>query len=153
MQYKASISWARGSQAFDPKSFDRSHQIQFGNNLSIQASSAPEFSGRADLPNPEELFIASIASCYMLTFLYYAAVEGLGVDLYTTEAAGTLAKNSEGQMAVTEVIIKPQITFKDNAAPESFLFERLIKKAHDYCFITSSVKTKVKIESQQFSIS
>lgn len=148
MQYISNISWKRHDLPFNAKSYDRTHQIAFGGGLSIDASSAPEFLGKAELPNPEELFTASISSCFMLTFLYWAAMKGLVIDEYSAEAVGTLAKNTEGKMAVTEVILKPSVTFHENKNPEPSLLEELFKKAHENCFISSSVKTKVSVQAK-----
>lgn len=152
MQYNARINWQRKALPFDAKSFDRTHKIYFGSGLSIEASSAPEFLGRADLPNPEELFTASISSCFMLTFLYWAAAEGLQVDEYTDEAIGILAKNPEGKMAMTEVILKPKVTFTKSKNVEPEKLNALLKKAHDNCFISSSVKTKIIVKSDQLAV-
>ena len=145
MQYISHINWTRNNKSFEVKTYDRTHQIKLGNNLSFDASSAKEFAGNAELPNPEELFTASISSCFMLTFLYWAAMKGLVIDEYAAEAVGTLAKNSEGKMAMTEVTIKPRIAFQNNVMPDKNLLDELYKKAHDNCFISSSVKTEVKI--------
>jgi organic hydroperoxide reductase OsmC/OhrA len=143
MHYTSTITWKNNSDtSFNPK-YDRTHDIQFGGGSSISASSAPEYLGNAKLPNPEELFTASLSSCFMLTFLYLAATKGLMIEKYSAEASGTLAKNAEGKMAMTEVVIKPVITFQDNKQPEAGVLEDLFKKAHDNCFISSSVKTKV----------
>jgi organic hydroperoxide reductase OsmC/OhrA len=145
MQYTANISWNRNNIPFNTKSFDRTHTIQFASGTSIQASSAPEFAGNATLPNPEELFIASISSCFMLTFLYWAAMKNLNIDAYKAEAIGTLAKNAEGKMAVTEVVLKPTVTFQDNQSVDADVLNELFKKAHENCFISCSVKTKVVV--------
>lgn len=148
MQYTSTITWDRQDVPFTVKTYDRTHRIAFGGGSTIEASSAPEFLGKAALPNPEELFTASISSCFMLTFLYWAAMKGLVIDKYRAEAVGTLAKNAEGKMAVTEVILKPTITFQDNKNPDAGVLEELFKKAHDNCFISSSVKTTVKVEAK-----
>ncbi len=147
MEYKSHVSWQRGPAAFNAKSYDRTHNVNFGGGLGISASSAPEFLGKAELPNPEELFTASISSCFMLTFLYWAALKGLIIDEYQAEAVGTLAKNAEGKMAITEVVIKPSITFHENKQPDAAVLDELFKKAHDNCFISSSVKTKVTVQA------
>jgi organic hydroperoxide reductase OsmC/OhrA len=145
MQYTSKIQWKHQADApFNAKSYDRTHEITFGGGSMISASSAPEFLGKAALPNPEELFTASLSSCFMLTFLYLAAMKGLVVHDYQAEAVGQLAKNSEGKMAMTEVVIKPSISFQEN--PEPAVLEELFKKAHEQCFISSSVKTKVTIK-------
>jgi organic hydroperoxide reductase OsmC/OhrA len=146
MQYTARINWKRTTTPFNTKTFDRTHQIQFGGGGTLEGSSAPEFLGKAELANPEELFTASISSCFMLTFLYWAATKGITIDDYSAEATGILAKNAEGKMAMTEVILKPKITFHDNKVPEQAVLDELFKKAHDNCFISCSVKTTVTIQ-------
>lgn len=146
MQYTSTINWERGSVPFTAKSYDRTHTVTFGGGESISCSSAPEFLGKAELPNPEELFVSSISSCFMLTFLYWAAMKGLNIDQYQAEAIGKLAKNEEGKMAMTEVTIKPSIMFHGNQQPDPAVMEELFNKAHANCFISCSVKTTVRVE-------
>lgn len=145
MQYKAHIEWQGNGSAFTAKTYDRTHEVTFGGGINVQASSAPEFLGKAELVNPEELFTASLNSCFMLTFLYVAAMSQVSIERYEAEAIGTLAKNEEGKMAMTEVVIKPRITFTDGKTPDEALLQSLYKKAHESCFISCSVKTKVVI--------
>lgn len=145
MQYISNVSWKRGTSPFTVKTYDRTHDIKLGGGFALSASSAPEFLGNARLPNTEELFTASISSCFMLTFLYWAAMKGLVIEDYQAEAVGTLAKDEEGKMAMTEVVIKPTIKFEGDKTPDDATLNELFKKAHDSCFISSSVKTKVKI--------
>lgn len=151
MQYSAFINWQRNNLPFDVKSYDRTHTIKLAGGSAFSASSAPEFLGNAALANPEELFTASLSSCFMLTFLYWAATKGLKLDQYSAEAVGTLSKNAEGKMAMTEVVIKPILTFENNQQPDAALLDELFKKAHEQCFISSSVKTKVTVLSEQLS--
>lgn len=148
MQYTSNITWKRNDVSFTVKAYDRTHTVSFPGGTSITTSSAPEFLGKAELPNPEELFTASISSCFMLTFLYWAAMKGLVIDEYRAEAVGTLAKNEEGKMAMTEVVLKPSISFQGNHQPDAALLEELFKKAHDNCFISCSVKTKVSVQPE-----
>lgn len=152
MQYTSRIIWNRNSKPFDTKSYDRTHYIHLGSGFSIEASSAPEFAGNAQLPNPEELFISSISSCLMLTFLYLAAMKGWIIDEYNAEAVGILAKNQEGKMAVTEVTIKPKISFYENRSPDPNMLAEVFQKAHDHCFISSSVKSKIHLQPEIVSL-
>lgn len=147
MQYQADILWERNNKEFNAKSYDRTHQVNFAGGLQINASAAPEFLGNAALPNPEELFTAALASCFMLTFLYLAANKGLKIDSYQSKAVGKLNKNSEGKMAMTEVEIIPSLNFTDNTQPDKALLDELYKKAHEMCFISSSVKTNVVVKA------
>ena len=148
MQYTSTITWkGTPEKPFTAKTYDRTHEIHFGTGSKIDASSAPEFLGNPDLPNPEELFTAAISSCFMLTFLYWAAMKGLNIESYEAESVGTLSKNNEGKMAMTEILIKPKIIFAENTQPDDSLLNELFKKAHDNCFISCSVKTEIRIEA------
>lgn len=146
MQYTANIHWQRDVNTdFNAKSYDRTHDIHFGGGTACKASSAKEFLGKAELPNPEELFTAAISSCFMLTFLYLVATKNLVLDEYDANAIGTLAKNAEGKMAITQVVIKPKFRFHGQQ-PDANMLQELLKKAHEQCFISSSVKSTVLIE-------
>ncbi len=151
MQYTSHLSWNRGNVAFTPKTYDRTHSIRFGGGISIEGSAAPEFLGKAALVNPEELFVASISSCFMLTFIYLASTKNLVIDTYEAEATGTLGKNEEGKMAMTAVVLKPTITFEHGQQPDASLLQELFHKAHDNCFISCSVKTKVSVQHEAVS--
>ena len=56
----------------------------------IEASSAPEYRGRKELPNPEEALVAALSSCHMLTFLAIAARRRLVVERYDEDPARNL---------------------------------------------------------------
>lgn len=148
MQYTSHLTWNRGDAAFTPKTYDRTHTIRFGGGTTIEGSAAPEFLGKAALVNPEELFVSSISSCFMLTFIYLACSKNLIVNSYTAEAVGTLGKNAEGKMAMTEVVLKPVIMFDNDVEPDAAVLKDLFHKAHDMCFISCSVKTKVTVEHE-----
>jgi organic hydroperoxide reductase OsmC/OhrA len=144
MEYKSYLSWSLNQASFTPKTYDRTHEVRFGGGVTIEASSAPEFLGKANLPNPEELFVASIASCLMLTFIYIAATKGLTLTAYESESIGKLAKNTEGKLAVTEVLVRPTLQFEGDT-PSTELLHELFEKAHAQCFISNSVKATVTI--------
>lgn len=145
-QYKANITWDRNGREFTVKTYDRTYSISLGSSTSIKASAAPEFMGSPELANPEELFTASISSCLMLSYLHLAAMKNVIVNEYHSESIGTLSKNVEGKLAITEVVVKPRIIFQEEDKVSTALREELIKKAHATCFISSSVKTNVVIE-------
>lgn len=82
----------------------------------------------------------------MLTFLAIAAKKKFVVDRYVDEAAGTLEENGHGELAITRVVLKPQVTFEVGNEPDQVELERLHHSAHKHCFIANSVKTVVKVE-------
>src|SRR5688572_27133227 len=96
--------------------------------------------------DPEEAFVASIASCHMLWFLWEASRRGLRVDSYRDEAVGVMGKNPEGRMAVTRVTLRPHAVFGGGSAPGADVLRELHDVAHHECYIASSVKTEIGVE-------
>ena len=79
-EHRASIAWDRGEIDFGYESYSRDHTWSFEGGIEVSASAAPDFLGNASLVDPEEAFVASVASCHMLTFLALAARKRLVVD-------------------------------------------------------------------------
>lgn len=149
-EYKASVSWTRGSDAFTDLKFSRAHQWTFDGGVTVAASASPHvvrlpFS-RADAVDPEEAFVAALASCHMLTFLYLAAKQGYIVDAYDDIAAGVMTKNAKGKMFVSKVALRPAIVFAGAKQPSAADLDRLHRDAHEDCFIANSVLTEVVVE-------
>ena len=82
----------------------------------------------------------------MLTFLAIAAKKRLVVDGYLDEAVGTLARNADGKLAITRVVLRPEVGFSGNP-PSGEVCRQIHEKAHRACFIANSVKTAVTIEA------
>ena len=95
--------------------------------------------------DPEEAFIASLASCHMLFFVDFARRDGWLVDEYVDEAEGMLEKRADGKMAMTRVTLWPHVTWADRQPDEADMAD-LHHRAHEACFIANSVTTEVKIE-------
>jgi organic hydroperoxide reductase OsmC/OhrA len=114
--------------------------------VTIAASAAPEFRGDATRVNPEEAFVASLSSCHMLTFLAMAAKKRFSLDSYSDEAVGYLEKNEKGQLAVTRVVLRPQVQWSQGVSVSQSDLDSLHHQAHEGCFIANSVKTDVTVE-------
>src|SRR4051812_17775911 len=148
--YTAQISWHRDGQDFVGNRYSRRHLIRFDGGAEVVASSSPQLvpvplSDPAGV-DPEEAFVASLASCHMLWFLSTAARQGFCVERYTDNAQGVLARNSEGKMAMTEVTLHPEVLFSGPKQPTREQLDQLHHKAHEECYIANSVKTDVRCE-------
>lgn len=80
--------------------------------------------GNANLVDPEKAFVAALASCHMLTFLVIAARNRLVVDRYRDAALGFLEKKVNGKLAVTRVVLRPEVSF-GSRAPSAEGLERI----------------------------
>lgn len=126
----------------DPISFSRDLRVTVGLKT-LEMSSAPAFRGDAWRANPEQLFVASIAACQALTYLFVAAKNGIVVVGYSDEAEGWLAPTGR-TMHMSRVILRPHIVLQDGA--DAAKARELVDTAHTQCFIGRSVTTRVVIE-------
>ena len=144
-EHCATIHWERGEAEFTYEGYSRDHTWTFDGDVRVPASAAPDFLGTANRVDPEEAFVAALSSCHMLTFLAIAARKRLVVERYEDAAVGRMEKNAEGRLAVTEVRLRPRVTF-GGTPPARDVIERLHETAHQHCFIGNSVRTEVRVE-------
>jgi len=148
--YTATIRWKRGSDGdFAKGQYSRAHEWAFDGGAVVAASPSPHivpapWSDAAGV-DPEEAFVASLASCHMLFFVDFARRAGLLVDAYVDEAEGELGKRSDGRMAMTRVTLHPRVTW-GGTPPDAAAIADLHHRAHDACFIANSVTSEVRVD-------
>lgn len=146
----ASVHWQRGTDTFTDKHYSRRHSWHFDGGATVVASSSPHsvrlpYSDPSGI-DPEEAFVAALASCHMLWFLSFAAEAGWQVDNYRDDAIGVLARNTDGQLAMTTVTLRPCVSFGGARRPDAAERRRLHHEAHAACFIANSVKSELRCE-------
>lgn len=148
--HSAEITWNRNGQAFTDNRYSRAHSWAFDGGLKVAASSSPSVvplpMSDATAVDPEEAFVASLASCHMLWFLSLAAKQGLVVDSYVDSASGLMEKNIHGQLAITRVALAPRVRFGGANIPEAARHAALHHAAHEACFLARSVRTVIVVE-------
>ncbi len=148
-EYKATIKWQRTSPDFLKGRYSREHTWTFDGGVTVPASPSPHvvpapWSNPACV-DPEEAFVAAIASCHMLTFLFLASKQGFQIDRYEDEAVGTMTKNEKGVLWISSVALRPKIVFSGEKIPTTVDQEDLHHLAHEQCFIANSVKTEITV--------
>jgi organic hydroperoxide reductase OsmC/OhrA len=148
--YKATVRWTRADGApFTDNKYSRGHVWRFDGGVEVPASSAPQSVppplSRADAVDPEEAFVASLSSCHMLFFLWFAAKRGFVVDRYEDDAVGVMAKNERGKLFVSRVTLNPSIAFSGAKTPSLEDIADLHHRSHEECFIANSVRTEVVV--------
>jgi organic hydroperoxide reductase OsmC/OhrA len=144
-EHHAGVIWQRASEDFTYESYSRAHEMVFKGGIRLAGSSAPAFRGDADRVDPEEVYIASLSGCHMLTFLAICARRRLTVDSYHDEAMGMLDKDSDGKLWVTRVTLRPRVRFASGTAIDDAMLEHIHHQSHAECFIANSVKTHVTV--------
>ena len=147
----ATIAWQRDAgAAFTDNRYSRTHVWRFDGGAEVPASSSPRVVSTpmsdASAVDPEEAFVASLASCHMLWFLDLAARAGYRARRYEDAAFGVMAKNAQGRVAITEVTLRPRVVFDPAAQPSRDALDALHHAAHDQCFLAASVLTLIRVE-------
>jgi organic hydroperoxide reductase OsmC/OhrA len=145
-EHVASVRWERGGLEFSYDTYSRDHVWRFESGIEVQASANPIYLGSGKAVDPEEAFVASIASCHMLTLLAIAARKRLVVESYADRAVGVMSKNEQGRLAVTSVALHPEIAWAGEA-PADDVLARMHELAHQDCFIANSVRTTITVTS------
>jgi organic hydroperoxide reductase OsmC/OhrA len=149
-EYRAGVHWTRGDAPFTDNRFSRGHRWRFDGGVEVPASSSPQvvrvpLSVEAAV-DPEEAFVASLASCHLLWFLSLAARAGWRVDSYEDAATGVLGRNAAGRMAMLAVTLRPRVSFSGEKRPTRAELAALHERAHAECFIANSVTSEVRVE-------
>lgn len=148
--YTAEVLWLRNEGDFLGNRYSRRHLLRFDGGLEVAGSSSPQVVplplSDASALDPEEAFVASLASCHMLWFLSLAAGRGYCVDRYFDAAMGVMDRNADGKMAMTLVTLRPDVTFSGARQPTRAELDRLHHEAHENCFIANSVRTELRCE-------
>lgn len=149
--YLARVLWQRGeSEAFTDNRYSRRHRLLFDGGAEWAGSASPQVVppplSDASAVDPEEAFVASLASCHMLWFLSLAARQGYRVDRYDDEAAGVMALDAQGRLAMTVVTLRPRVVMGGSNQPTPTQLAQLHHEAHESCYIARSVKTEVRCE-------
>ncbi len=144
-EHRTALTWTLESGGFSYKEYNREHEVRFAGGHSLRGSSAPDYLGKAEHPNPEEMLVAALSSCHMLTFLAVASKRGFIVARYEDHAVGYLEKNANGKLAITRAVLKPKVTFLEKT-PDAEQLDRMHETSHKECFIANSVMTKITVE-------
>ncbi|MBX9719147.1 MAG: OsmC family protein [Microbacteriaceae bacterium] len=148
-RYAVAIEWTgdRGEGTATYRSYGRDHRIHAeGKRHEIAGSSDRVFRGDADRWNPEEMVIAALAQCHMLSYLHVAAVNGIVVVGYADEATGTLRQEGDGGRLI-EATLRPVVTLAEHHdEADAHRAEALHHRASELCFIANSVSFPVHHE-------
>lgn len=150
--YRVTVRWHHTAGDFRRGTYSREHSWAFDGGVVVPASSSPHVVrvpySNPTCVDPEEAFVAAIASCHMLSFLYAAQQRGFEVTHYEDEAVGIMTKNERRVSWVSSVVLSPSIRYAGERVPSEAELSALHEEAHAACFIANSVKTDIRVESK-----
>ena len=153
--YKARLVWdgnlGEGTSTYT--GYGRKYRVQFDGKPDLTGSADPIFRGDANVYNPEDLFVAALSSCHLLSYLALCARSKINVIAYEDDAIGTMVLRPDGGGKFESVTLRPKVTIAAGG-DEKRAFE-LHETAHDMCFIAASVsipvlhEPRIRIEGAQ----
>jgi organic hydroperoxide reductase OsmC/OhrA len=125
-------------------SYTKAYELTPAGKPPILGSAPAAYGGESGRYNPEDLMLASLSSCHLLTFLAVAARAKVKVLAY--EAGGTAALGlHEGKIRMVGATLTPHV--RVGHAEDEAKLPALHEKAHANCFMSNSVNFAVTIQA------
>ncbi len=146
--YIADVNWTlKSGEDFSKGRYSRGHTISFDGGATIEGSASPHVVGKWAVEaaiDPEEMLVAAISACHMLSFLHIARLAGFTVRAYRDHAEGTMETIAPGKEAITKATLHPNIEWQ-GTGPDPAQLDHWHHQAHEACFIANSVKTDITV--------
>jgi organic hydroperoxide reductase OsmC/OhrA len=143
-RYEVAVRWTGndGSGTTSYRGYGRAHEVSAEGKPPIEGTADPAFLGTPDRWNPEELLVAALSQCHMLSFLALSAGAGVVVTDYVDAATGVMREERGSGGRFTEVVLRPDVTVADPSMIDKA--QQLHQRAHEICFIANSVNFPVR---------
>ncbi|RWR22705.1 OsmC family peroxiredoxin [Microbacterium enclense] len=145
-QYRLQATWTgdRGTGTSGYRDYDRSVSLVVDGKPLLEASADTPFRGDPAKWNPEELLLAALSECHLLSYLYACVKTDVVVVSYRDDASGTLVEDGKGGGAFTDVLLRPQVVVAEESMVEAAIAAH--RQAREWCFIANSVNFPVRHE-------
>lgn len=137
-EYRVGVEWTgnRGSGTSGYRDYGRELLVYAEGKDPLEGSADPTFHGSRERWNPEELLLAALAQCHMLSYLHMAVRAGIVVVAYEDRAVGVLRQAGLGG-AFVEATLYPAVTVADESMVAAAQAAHVEARRH--CFIANSV--------------
>ena len=139
--YAVRVEWTgnTGTGTSSYRDYGRDNLVTAEGNPLIEGSADAPFRGSPARWNPEQLLLAALSQCHMLSYLHVAVKHGITVTSYHDDATGTMRQVGEGGH-FTSVTLRPAVTL-GSGDPE--VAHAIHAEASALCFIANSVNFPV----------
>lgn len=145
--FAVTVQWTGnlGTGTSGYRDYSRDHIVSSKGNPDIVGSSDRAFRGTPERWNPEQLMVAALSQCHLLSYLHAATRNGIVVTDYEDDAIGTMVQTPDGGGHFTSVTLRPVVTIS-SGDPDIAL--AIHKEASEQCFIKASVNFPVGHEAR-----
>lgn len=128
------------------RSYKRDHVIRIAGKPDLLGSADPTFRGDPSRHNPEDMLVAALSACHMMSYLHVCVMNGVVVTSYVDDATGSMETFPDGSGKFNEVTLHPKVIVREASMIEKA--NALHHKAHELCFIANSVNFAVHCEPE-----
>ncbi|MFD5225144.1 OsmC family protein [Microbacterium sp. NPDC058342] len=145
--YALTTTWTgnRGSGTSGYRDYARDTTISVAGKPEMLASADKPFRGDPARWNPEDMLLAALSECHLLSYLHACVTAGVVVTSYLDEATGIMREDGTGGGAFSEVVLRPRVTVSDVSMIDAARHAH--DQAHEWCFIANSVNFPVRHEA------
>jgi organic hydroperoxide reductase OsmC/OhrA len=145
-RYELTVTWTgnTGDGTSTYRGYRRTHTVTAEGPPELPGSADRTFHGDRDRWNPEQLLLAALSQCHLLSYLHVCVDAGVVVTDYVDRAAGSMRTDADGSGRFTEVVLHPTVTVADDTMVEAAT--QAHHRAHELCFIANSVNFPVRHE-------
>ena len=117
-RYELGVRWTgnRGAGTTGYRDYDRHLTLTAAGKPVLLGSADPTFRGDAERWNPEELLVAALAQCHLLSYLHVAVTHGVVVTDYSDDPVGLMTQQGIGGH-FTQVVLHPVVTDRRPGPP------------------------------------
>ncbi len=141
-RYAARVRWTGGASgpAVDYATYSREYVVEIDGKPPLRGSADAHFRGDRTLHNPEDLLVAALSACHLLSYLAECTRAGIAIIAYEDDASGEMTL-IDGKIHFREVMLRPRVAIVEPARIDEAM--ALHERAHAECFIANSVNFPV----------
>lgn len=124
---------------------DRYAQLSSAGVPVLRTAAPLEFDGPGDAWSPEQLLLAAVEACFLMTFRAVAAASRIEFTSLAVEAEG-IVDRVNGRTCFTEIVLRPRLVAP--AGVDAVRLRRALEKAEHACLVSASLSTPVRLEPE-----
>lgn len=145
-RYALTVTWTgnTGDGTATYRGYRRTHTVSAEGPPELLGSADRTFHGDRERWNPEQLLLAALSQCHLLSYLHVCAEAGVVVTAYVDRATGSMATDRDGGGRFTSVVLHPAVTVAEPGMVAAATAAH--RRANQLCFIANSVSFDVHHE-------
>lgn len=146
-RYSLTSTWTgnTGTGTSGYRDYSRDVSVTVEGKPEVLASADTPFRGDPDRWNPEDMLLASLSECHLLSYLYACVKVGVVVVAYRDRATALMREDGAGGGAFVEATLHPEVVVADASMIEAAKHAHV--QANQWCFIANSVNFPVHHEA------